>query len=73
MCAPPAFARSLSTALRDGWPCRYFVPAPGFLCDPSKQDCSRFEDSYDALVNIQNSWIVTLALLGNICSIAFFK
>ena len=54
--------------------CRYFVPSPGFLCTPSPtNDCTRFEDSYDALVNVSKSWMVALALCGNIVSIAFFK
>ena len=42
----------------------YFVPSPQFLCDGTTpgQDCSRFEDTYDAFVNMKNSWKVTIFL-----------
>jgi hypothetical protein len=50
---------------------RYFVPAPSFLC--TSGDCSRFEDAVDAFVQMGNSPALTLWLLGNVFSIAFFN
>ena len=49
----------------------YFVPSPGFLCTTAP-NCSHFEDSYDAFVNMEHSAPLVLALLGNLLSIAFF-
>lgn len=62
----------------------YFIKKPAFLCDDCcnvagewickhPELCTHFEDSYDAFVQMGNSAGVTLALLGNVLSIAFFK
>jgi len=45
----------------------YYLPAlPGASGD-------RFEDTIDAFVQIGHNWIIPVALLGNLCSIAFFN
>jgi hypothetical protein len=47
------------------------VPAPAFLCTGGH--CDHIEDSYDAIINMEHSWPVTLAIAGNFLSIAFFN
>ena len=44
----------------------YFIP------DDSKKT-GKFEDSYDAMVQLSNSWKIALATCGNVLSIAFFN
>jgi len=44
----------------------YFIP------DDSKKT-GKFEDSYDAMVQLSNSWKIALATCGNVFSIAFFN
>eukprot|EP00656_Telonema_subtile_P039914 TRINITY_DN449_c0_g1_i5.p1 TRINITY_DN449_c0_g1~~TRINITY_DN449_c0_g1_i5.p1 ORF type:complete len:421 (-),score=87.63 TRINITY_DN449_c0_g1_i5:192-1454(-) len=44
----------------------YFIP-------DSSHHTDRFEDSYDALVQMSNSWKISVAICGNIVSIAFFN
>jgi len=46
----------------------YFIP--NFL---GSSDTDHFENTPDALVQIANSWIILVAILGNIISIAFFN
>eukprot|EP00658_Telonema_sp_P-2_P081793 TRINITY_DN8483_c0_g1_i3.p1 TRINITY_DN8483_c0_g1~~TRINITY_DN8483_c0_g1_i3.p1 ORF type:complete len:409 (+),score=115.63 TRINITY_DN8483_c0_g1_i3:201-1427(+) len=48
----------------------YFIPA--HLPDGSHQS-GHFEDSWDAMVQISNSWKLVVAIGGNILSIAFFN
>lgn len=44
----------------------YFIPDGSHHTD-------RFEDSYDAMVQMSNSWKITVATCGNVMSIAFFN
>ena len=42
----------------------YFIPG---------KDCGRFEDALEAFVQLYNSWVLLLAIIGSIVSIAFYN
>lgn len=50
----------------------YAVPAPAAFC-ANPPYCDHFEDTADAFINMNHSWQLSLALCGNILSIAFFN
>ena len=62
----------------------YFVPAPTAFClypggpytpggEAYPAHCDRFEDAWDAVVQMGNNWIVSVMLVLNTFSIAFFN